>query len=1170
MCKLLDDSKIRTIIIPGNHDYNINSELVKDNVTLLNDNYDYIHTFNESGVYTNVFNISDIEFHVFSPIDKLHPRFTQNNKIKIALLHEPVNYAKYDNGEVISGARFRATDLENYDYVMLGDIHLHQFLIKDKIAYSGSFVQKTKGEGVTKGYILWDLNDKTGQFNPIPLKEVYIKIDACNDKCYLPNIEKFQKIRHTTLVYKNCSFEYIENLKSQIKEKYGYINRIVDNTKNKETREEEKIQESHDEIIKKILTEAQVGEDMIAKVLEHHSEILRNRKEATYTTYKLNYMTWSNIFCYGEDNYINFNEFKHNLIMLNGKNKEGKSSIIDILIRVLFNECERGYKEDIVNKSKVTGNIKLSFNIADDEYVIEQVYNRISKKQFHRLYKNGENITKDTIVQTYDYLRNTIGLGEYKNFVNMTTALQNRKFLVDMPPKDFISLLTKITNIDILKDVEEENKKEINTLRAVNRKYEADIDKIPKVSEEEINKLHNDMETIKTKKDDCAARIEHINKEMIKISKDYNNTVIPDDLEEVLIKQREQLSAYNDQNFDTNIKIPLETIKKELWNYEKQIEKIPKSRIDAIIATKFNMDKYDKQEIIERIAKINEVCYKPPEKTFRSIDKLNSIINSFHEEDLLPLEKCDIQSLVKLNEEDKNDNLLINGLPDYNKIREDINTLEKKIKQFNDNFGSLHFSDTCDSCCKNRSNIYGIFDIRSESSRLAKLQNELSQKEEMMTKYQKAIDYRNNYEQNEIFKRNLKIKEKNQEITERKNIFLEARSELEELNNKNNWETLTTLKAQLNKIEEYEIKVAVVKYKKLFKVKEFLLLKENYAKNVELDKIKIANGYKTKAINDLTKLENDARTEHIKYNSAHNNMMEVFRVKNNHFENRNNIIAKVTENVNQIQFLEIYSKVISSKTGIPSYVLKNACKNVQDKCNNILAKITDFTIEIIFDKEIKIYTSENGKKIPAQMSSGMQKFLLDLIFRITLTEISCISCTKTLFVDEGFGALDKENFISVANILQKLKVNFDSLFIISHITELNSYVDITINIRKYDYLSKVQYGALSDNEKHIRVLEYMSNNSNATSEFKEVSKKLKTEHDFETLDKNGKKIYEYCAANGGIIKVLFDIPQSPKSTDKIYCRGCSKEFGYKQGFADRHIAAATYKKKHDKYILSLL
>ena len=90
---------------------------------------------------------------------------------------------------------------------------------------------------------------------------------------------------------------------------------------------------------------------------------MRNAKEINYNLYKLNYLVWSDVYCYGKNNYIDFRTFKNNLVVLNGNNKEGKSSVIDILMLVLFNVVIRGNKKHIINKKEKTGYVKLSFNI---------------------------------------------------------------------------------------------------------------------------------------------------------------------------------------------------------------------------------------------------------------------------------------------------------------------------------------------------------------------------------------------------------------------------------------------------------------------------------------------------------------------------------------------------------------------------------------------------------------------------------------------------------------------------------------------------------------------------------------------------------------------------------------------------------------------------------------
>ena len=66
-----------------------------------------------------------------------------------------------------------------------------------------------------------------------------------------------------------------------------------------------------------------------------HTSYISNLNYNEKYKWKLNYLCWNNLYCYGKHNYINFNNL-NGLSVIIGKNKTGKSSIIDILIFALF------------------------------------------------------------------------------------------------------------------------------------------------------------------------------------------------------------------------------------------------------------------------------------------------------------------------------------------------------------------------------------------------------------------------------------------------------------------------------------------------------------------------------------------------------------------------------------------------------------------------------------------------------------------------------------------------------------------------------------------------------------------------------------------------------------------------------------------------------------------
>jgi hypothetical protein len=260
---------------------------------------------------------------------------------------------------------------------------------------------------------------------------------------------------------------------------------------------------------------------------------------------------------------------------------------------------------------------------------------------------------------------------------------------------------------------------------------------------------------------------------------------------------------------------------------------------------------------------------------------------------------------------------------------------------------------------------------------------------------------------------------------------------------------------------------------------------------------------------------------------------------------------------------------------------------IKNNCNKILKVISDFTIDIEYDKDIKIYTYERDIKIPATMGSGFQKFILDMIMRITLTKISTISNPNMLFIDEGFGTLDRDNFIGVCKILSKLKFNFDSLFIISHIEELKGYADKILTIKRDKNLSQLTYGNMSPSLLEVKIIELKKKEASDISKFKKLSEKnkqpsekrkqmlevkkqekekIKQEKEKIKISKKAeaeKKLEQYISQHG-LENILIK-----KIGEKFSCLGCNKEYNIKKTGINEHLTAKSYSSKHKKFIQTL-
>lgn len=124
-------------------------------------------------------------------------------------------------------------------------------------------------------------------------------------------------------------------------------------------------------------------------------------------------LKWSNVFSYGEDNYIDFTNSK--LLQLLGANGNGKSSIALILEEVLYNKNSKGIKKgDILNRYTTDKfyTISLSFLKNNDEYLITT---RRGSTQQVKLYINGDDISSHTATGTYKLIEEIMGI-DHKTF----------------------------------------------------------------------------------------------------------------------------------------------------------------------------------------------------------------------------------------------------------------------------------------------------------------------------------------------------------------------------------------------------------------------------------------------------------------------------------------------------------------------------------------------------------------------------------------------------------------------------------------------------------------------------------------------------------------------------------------------------------------------------------
>ena len=148
-----------------------------------------------------------------------------------------------------------------------------------------------------------------------------------------------------------------------------------------------------------------------------------------------------------------------------------------------------------------------------------------------------------------------------------------------------------------------------------------------------------------------------------------------------------------------------------------------------------------------------------------------------------------------------------------------------------------------------------------------------------------------------------------------------------------------------------------------------------------------------------------------------------------------------------------------SYRGVPTYIMSRQLPAINAELNSILQDISGFTVEVEVDeRNTDVYINYGDSRRPIECASGMEKMVSSLALRVALTNISSLSKSDMLIIDEGFGSLDSANVEAVTGLLQKLRSWYRLIVLISHVDLVKDCVDDIIEITSFDKNAKVVYG----------------------------------------------------------------------------------------------------------------
>lgn len=735
-----------TFLIAGNHDALLTNNQRIDSITAIikNRSIPNLHYLKDSGCY----HFANICFGVCSLLDDKWVYAEQLdidediNMTKVALYHGGV-------GEFETGVGFRMRgeklikDFDGYDFIMLGDIHKFQYLDeeRERIAYASSLVAQNFSECDTNhGVLVWDTIHKNHEYFKIENESGFMIFRLENERIFPQkseeeiSIDEIEEIKlpnnlNLKLIIKNSSQAYIKkivkilrNNTNDLKVHYNFIHSeeetIMPLTSNSSSSEDFTSYFNEDNVNKWIehylkLRKKIPDESLIKKICEKFQDYNTDKlniKEKSICRWELISLKFSNLFSYGEDNFIDFSKFNDSSVIgVLAPNSYGKSSLIDIILFSLFGRISRnqghGVSKDLINVAKEKFNTCLTFRIGSEIYVIEKDGRReksgkikITKEEFYK-FKNNEKIilTEESRIKTDKILNEHIG--DMQEFIFTNIQLQNRdKSFKDLTNKERKEFLHNILNLDVFESI-------LPAIAADTKSIKTEHDILEKslkncsIEELEMNKsdtkkqiveLDEKLDEYQISSDELTDQIEELRKKLYFID-DNLIQVSEDSIQELIEKQEKEKVVYHNlneknKNEITENKQQLKTLKilKNKNKIIKEYKKFTEEKEKSISEMESNIAKLEKKKTPESNL---DILYEQLElENSANLNEYIKVIDTSIQEkqnDNIENKKIEDDTREQLLDYQKdNDNFLTKIKKESERLTNEINDLTSQIWKF--------------------------------------------------------------------------------------------------------------------------------------------------------------------------------------------------------------------------------------------------------------------------------------------------------------------------------------------------------------------------------------------------------------------------------------------------------------------------------------------------------
>jgi DNA repair exonuclease SbcCD ATPase subunit/DNA repair exonuclease SbcCD nuclease subunit len=621
-----------TIVIPGNHDANLNNTSRLDALSPIVKALGHPNLFylKDTGAWS-LGNMTIVHQSVWDKSPGFPPAVDYKGDVKVGVFHGPVDKIETEHGFAIENKNINVSNFKGYDMVMLGDIHKPNNSVQgvNTIKYAGSLIVQNHGEAKypDHGILVWNVETRTSEFVRIPNDYGYVTVDIEEGKI-VSNTPIPQKPRMRVRVKDTKASELnkiIAELKKGRQVQELTIQKVITR---KDGGDSEKIilQNVRDtafqnKLIEDFLNENEhLTEEQLEVVKGINNDInskLGSQRTITNSTWIPKKFEFSNMFSYGSNNVVDFSQMK-GAYGIFAPNASGKSTLWDALSFCIFDKCSRTSKaEDVMNYSKMSFNCSFTFELNGVDYIIERTAKKSPKRgtvkvdtEFYRIVDgqkeslNGEQ-RRETNANIREYV------GTYDDFILTAMSTQsNNSGFIEKSQKERKELLAQFLDMDIFEGLYQIASEEIKELSALLKDYKnQDLPTQLAEAEDTLTSITGSLTDLQDRKVELDTKRDNVNTKIefemgnLKSVEDLGNV---SDLEDKLIQQHEyikkqQVSCDSVIDLIKNTKLDITNINKKLSKFN-EVELLESDKQYTLLDTKFNqmgitMDKLESEMV---------------------------------------------------------------------------------------------------------------------------------------------------------------------------------------------------------------------------------------------------------------------------------------------------------------------------------------------------------------------------------------------------------------------------------------------------------------------------------------------------------------------------------------------------------------------------------------------